>query len=178
MTQYVLLLRGINVGGNQKVPMAQLKAMLAKLDFEQITTLLNSGNAIFSAKEKDPEQLQSKLQDSLRKEFGFEFSALVIKASMISKLINGQPFQQEAITMSTRLYISFLNGVPPNPPALPYTNQNAGQRIISQTEKTIHSVVDISIVQSTEAMANLQKMYGKQITTRNWNTIEKIGGKL
>ena len=59
--KYVLLLRGINVGGNKKVPMAELKKALAALGFENIKTLLNSGNVVFETEQTPENKLVEKI---------------------------------------------------------------------------------------------------------------------
>ena len=57
MARYVALLRGINVGGNKKVPMAQLRELLEGLGYTDVATLLQSGNAVFTSKERSPANL-------------------------------------------------------------------------------------------------------------------------
>ena len=65
--RYVAFLRGINVGGHHKVPMAELRLIMEELGFEKVITLLNSGNIIFDATTKYPEDLEKKSQRNLRK---------------------------------------------------------------------------------------------------------------
>ena len=63
MKRYVALLRGINISGKIKVPMAELKTGFEKLAFEEVKTYLNSGNVIFSSDEDDTKKLTKQIQD-------------------------------------------------------------------------------------------------------------------
>ena len=70
MARLIALLRGINVGGNKKVPMARLRALLEGLGYTEVATLLQSGNAVFTAKEK-PEAVRRALEAALKADFCF-----------------------------------------------------------------------------------------------------------
>lgn len=72
MTSYLALLRGINVGGNKKVPMAELKKLFAKLGYSDVSTYINSGNVLFSSSRKDISAMTKEIEAALEKTFGFE----------------------------------------------------------------------------------------------------------
>lgn len=90
MNQYVALLRGINVGGHHKIPMADLRLELEKLNFENVVTFLNSGNILFETTEGD---LENKISQSLDRRFGFAVPVIVKKAETIGNLFKNDPFQ-------------------------------------------------------------------------------------
>lgn len=77
MTTYVALLRGINVGGNNKVEMKQLRAVFETLGFSNVTTYINSGNVIFTSPRKDTERFVSEIEGAIRKSFGFAVRVIV-----------------------------------------------------------------------------------------------------
>jgi len=77
--KYVAFLRGINVGGHHKVPMADLRKELEKLGFENVETLLNSANIIFEAISDYEENLEKKISAHLEKSFGFPIPTIVRK---------------------------------------------------------------------------------------------------
>lgn len=104
---YVSFLRGINVGGNHKVPMAELRKEMTNLGFEKVATLLNSGNVIFETSPAPEDELEEAIGSHLRKVFGFPVPVLVRKSSVVLDLIQNNPFEQVEITQNTRLYISF-----------------------------------------------------------------------
>ena len=175
---YVAFLRGINVGGHHKVPMADLRKELEKLDFENVETLLNSGNIIFEAIDDNEENLEKKISLHLEKSFGFPVPSIVRKCEMISELLNNNPFKDVKLTKDIRLYVSFLQEDVQTKLKLPWTSSDNSYKIIGKIEKNILSVLDMSISKTPKAMEELERYFGKNITTRNWNTIKRIEKKL
>jgi uncharacterized protein (DUF1697 family) len=172
--KYVAFLRGINVGGHHKVPMAELRAELEKLNFKNIVTLLNSGNIIF---ESNDINLENKISEQLEKSFGFPIPTIVRKSEMISELLNNNPFKNVKITKDIRLYVSFLQKNNATKLKLPWKSSDNSYIIIEKREQSIFSVLNLSVSKTPKAMEALEKYYGKDITTRNWNTIERVGKK-
>jgi uncharacterized protein (DUF1697 family) len=180
MQKYVALLRGINVGGNKKVPMAELKKVLEKSGLINVKTLLASGNVVFSQRDGFPEsnsnilQLQRLIPSIIEKEFGFPVPVLLRTHKEIEKIIELNPFKEIKVTPQIRLYVTFLFENPEKKSTASYISKDESFKIILLSDKTVFSVLDLSISNTPEAMNMLEKIYGKNITTRNWNTILKI----
>lgn len=173
--KFIALLRGINVGGHHKVPMAQLKQELEKLGCSNIVTLLNSGNVTFES--EDRVELESKIEAHLRQAFGFPIPVLLRDFEEISTMVKSNPFEHIEVTDDTRLYVSFLKNAQKNNVALPYLSRDGSFQIIAIIEGTIFSVLDLSKGKTVKGMDDLEKLFGKEITTRNWNTIIKLACK-
>jgi uncharacterized protein (DUF1697 family) len=88
--KYAALLRGINVGGNKRVEMKRLKAMLEKLGYVEVKTYLNSGNAIFES-DKKAVDITKGFSDAFKTEFGFDIPTLIISIKQIQKIIKQIP---------------------------------------------------------------------------------------
>ena len=176
-TTYVAFLRGINVGGHHKVPMADLKEEMAALGFSEVETLLNSGNIIFSSPEKEEMEIEGSIAARLESTYGFQVPVLVRKGEEMLQLFKSDPFEEVDITHDIRLYVSFLKQHPQEI-QLPWVSEDQSFRILEIQGRTVCSVLDISKMGSTKAMEALEKIFGKNITTRNWNTVEKIAAKL
>jgi uncharacterized protein (DUF1697 family) len=88
--KYIALLRGINAGGNRKVEMKKLKALFECLGFENVSTYINSGNAIFEGKGKT-QDIRNKIELNLKKEFGFAIPTLVKTVKEIRKITEAIP---------------------------------------------------------------------------------------
>lgn len=176
--KFIAFLRGINVGGHHKVPMAELRLALEQLGFEQVITLLNSGNIIFDAPSSDPNELEAVISEKLASTFGFPVPTIIRKANMIQHLFDDAPFQDIEIHKDIRLYVSFLMGDNQSDLELPWTSSDSSFSILSERNKTIISVLDLSVTKTPKAMEIMEKSYGKDITTRNWKTIERIVAKL
>jgi len=175
MNKYVALLRGINVGGNKKVPMADLKKLLASLGFEDVKTLLNSGNVVFGGKAIPIDRLEKKLETAIEKEFGFPVPVIARSSENMKNLFESDPFAEIEVTKNIRLYLSFLKTEPKEIPAIPWQTADGAFRILSYRNYTVISVLDLSKTKSVDGMKALEKLFGKDITTRNWNTVLKIG---
>ena len=176
--KYVAFLRGINVGGHHKVPMADLKKELQKLELENIVTLLNSGNIIFDSSSESISMLEKKVSEHLKKSFGFSIPTIIRKSELIYELLNKNPFKDVKLTKDIRLYVSFLRKNDKTNLKLPWKSSDNSYIIIGKNDQTILSVLDLSISKTPKAMGALEKYFGKDITTRNWKTIERIGLKL
>ncbi len=170
MNKFVSLLRGINVGGHKKVPMADLKKHYEKLGFINVKTLLNSGNVVFEGDESD----LPKIPDDLEKAYGFKIPVITIPFDRVSKIVDKDPFKNIEVTHKTRLYVTFLPQKHNDPLEIPYSSDDNSFQIIDQTDTSIFSVLDLEKAGTVDAMKILEKAYGKNITTRNFNTILKI----
>lgn len=172
--KYIVFLRGINVGGHHKVPMAQLKELFALLGYVNLTTILNSGNIIFESQNKTESKLEKEMEIALHKKFGFSIPVLLLNASDFSEIIQLNPFKDEVVTKSTRLYVSFLKNVPTQKMELPWISDDQSFRIIQVTKNAVFSVLNLEVTATPKGMESLEKFFGKDITTRNWNTLDKM----
>ena len=170
----VAFLRGINVGGHHKVPMAELKATLAGMGFSNIKTLLNSGNVVFTTAPTDIAALEARMTEALEKKFGFPIPVLIRKMEDIQGIVASNPFKDIEVHKDLRLYITFLRNDVKDNLNLPWTSPDGAFRILSSDDKMLVSTVDISKTKTTDAMNVLDKNFTKDITTRNWNTLVKI----
>lgn len=175
---YIALLRGINVSGHHKVPMADLKSEMNKLGFENITTLLNTGNVIFESKEASAELLEEQISTHLEDVFAFPIPVMLRNSERYKALIEADPFKDIEVKKETRLYVTFFKTKPEKELDIPWSSEDKSFQIISNHGHCICSVLDLSIGQSTKSMDMLAKFYGKNITTRNWNTLKKIYDKI
>ena len=176
--KYVAFLRGINVSGHHKVPMIELLKEMEKLHFEKVVTLLNSGNIVFEAIADDLENREKTISEHLEKAFGFPIPTILRKSEMIYRLLSNNPFKNVILTKDIRLYVSFLRKDTETDLPLPWTSDDNSYKIISKSDKTISSVLDLSISNTPKGMEVLERHFGKDITTRNWNTIKRIEKKL
>lgn len=109
MKTYIALLRGINVSGQKKIPMANLRELLAKNGLESVQTYIQSGNIIFKSSEDDKEHLQLKIRNAIKKEFGFEVPVIVKTPTEIQKIFDDCPFNEEEKMNS---YFMMLYSIP------------------------------------------------------------------
>ena len=174
MQNYVALLRGINVGGHHKVPMQLLCDEMKQLGFTEINTLLNSGNVIFYAEDKEVARIENTIAIHLQQVFGFSIPVILIPKQEISGIVDSEPFRKIKQTKDTRLYVSFLQRKPEDEPSLPQATDDDSFRILDLKGRAVFSVLDLSKNKTTKAMEILEQLFGKNLTTRNLNTLIKI----
>lgn len=91
MKRYVALLRGINIGGKNKIPMAELKKEFEELGFEEVKTYLNSGNVIFSSDNDSIEKLTKLIETAMKNQFGFNIPVLVMLKDKLGDILHNAP---------------------------------------------------------------------------------------
>lgn len=174
MIDYAAFLRGINVGGFN-IKMDQLRATFAELGFENVKTVLASGNVLFRAVATNEDVLTAEIEQKLLATFGREIDVLVRKVDELQRLAGTGPFAGVTVTPDTRLYVTFLSGESRSNLKIPYESPDRSFRIIHASKREVCAVLTLSPNSRTvDLMSFLEKEYGRQITTRNWNTIAKM----
>lgn len=113
MYRYIVLLRGINVGANRKVPMADLKNLCAKLGLLNVQTYIQSGNIIFElAIPESFSDLEERLHQSVSESFGFDIPVIVRTAEVMEKSVANNPFLKEKDVDIEKLHLTFLKETP------------------------------------------------------------------
>lgn len=177
VSKYAAFLRGINVGGNNPVPMAALKKLFEQLGFGGVKTLLASGNVAFEAVEQNEAKLRDTITGALEKKFGFKIGLILRSVAHLEQLIASNPFKSIDVTPDTRLYVTFLSGEGTRAGQLkvPYEAVGKNFKILKATGTEVFSVAWLGKgAQTVEAMAVIEKEWGRTVTTRNWNTVNKL----
>jgi uncharacterized protein (DUF1697 family) len=174
MLKLVGFLRGINVGGRHKVPMAELKAKFLDLGFKNIRTLLNSGNVAFETKTANIIELENQIECHLAKSFGFAIPVVLRSQQEMLEIVLQDPFAMIPMHKDIRLYVTFLKNPATAKLEIPYVSNDNSFTIISMEDRTIFSVLNLSCSSTPKGMDDLEKLFGKNLTTRNWNTIQKV----
>ncbi|MHB8894719.1 MAG: DUF1697 domain-containing protein [Candidatus Geothermincolia bacterium] len=172
-------LRGINVGGRKPVKMDALKTAFESLGFSDVRTVLASGNVLFESPETDPSRVAARIRDGLAEIFGGGPGVMVRTAGDINDLAGSDPFRAVKLTPQTRLYVTFLAEEPVGGLQVPYESPEGDLKILEASRSAVFSVVELSEARgTTELMKVLEQKLGRDITTRNWNTILKIRNKM
>jgi uncharacterized protein (DUF1697 family) len=112
MARYISILRGINVGGNRKILMKDLKSLYEGLGFSKVETYIQSGNVIFDADETETSVLENKFHKVIAETFGFDVPVIVRTAEEWAKSIGNNPFWKEKDADIDRLHLTCLKEVP------------------------------------------------------------------
>jgi uncharacterized protein (DUF1697 family) len=111
MASHVALLRGINVGGRNKVPMADLRELVAALGHTGVTTYIQSGNVLFSTADTDDAALAAALETAISERFGIWASVVVLSRDELAEVLAGNPYRDEP--NPKLVHVVFLNARPP-----------------------------------------------------------------
>lgn len=91
MKRYIALLRGINISGKNKVPMAELRKCFEALDFMEVKTCLNSGNVIFSCKNTEAAELANRIERMIQHQFSLNIPVFVIPQEELADILRHAP---------------------------------------------------------------------------------------
>lgn len=177
-THYVLLLRGINVGGKNKMSMATLKACLEEQGFEDVVTYINSGNLIVRSK-LDAKSVASKIETLLPQKFKLDSSiikVLAIDGATYKKIVSQAPPDFGSDLTNYRYDVIFLMGITP----ADAMRQIAAREGIDHAWQGDHAIYyrrpSLTSPEATKSYLGkvTQHPIYQSITIRNWNTTTKL----
>jgi uncharacterized protein (DUF1697 family) len=168
MTQYVAFPRGINAGHSMK--MAELKAVFESLGYDEVKTVLASGNVLFETKKTAEATLTRQIEKALSEAFGARIPVVIRTRAELERLAKRNPFAKVASDAKARPFVTFLKKTP-RKRELP---EGEGYEILAIVERTVCSVVDLSGGTTPGLMRVLDKEFGDEVTTRGWSTVEKV----
>ena len=109
MQTYIALLRGINVGGHKKILMAELRALLEKLNFKNVQTYIQSGNVVFQSSVEDINSIENTIKDQILNQYNFEVPVLVKTPQELRSIFDSCPFSDDKKVNS---YFTLLYSIP------------------------------------------------------------------
>ena len=172
---YLSLLRGINVSGQKKIKMADLKQLYESLGYQGVTTYIQSGNVIFETAETDMNELKQALEKAIRQKYGFFVPVEVRINRQLHKIIADFPYDRvHADEDGKRYLITFLSELPDQ------SKIDHLQRLVTPPERLT--------VKGREVYLHCPESYGKSklsnnfieaklgisATTRNWKSVIKL----
>jgi uncharacterized protein (DUF1697 family) len=175
MTSYVALLRGINVGGNNILPMKDFRDLLAAFGCEDVATYIQSGNAVFKH-DSDSASLSESIAAAIASSFGFEPSVVVLSAAEFASVVAECPFAAEAIKPNL-LYAWFLRDAATAVDTERLDDVASGGEEFVLTDSAFYFHAPNGIGRSKLA-GLVEKCLGVPATARNWRTISKIAEML
>ncbi len=178
--RYVAFLRGINVGGHKPVKMADVSAAFEAMGFQNVETVLASGNVIFETPPgaglpDNALDLAVHIEQHLQQAFGYPIAMALRALADLQRLVDSEPFKGVPITPDTRLYVTFLSDPAKSRPDFTYSAPEGDLRIARVGPGEVCSVLTLSPARgTTDLMALLEREFGGGVTTRSWNTVKKV----
>jgi uncharacterized protein (DUF1697 family) len=112
MQTYIAILRGINVSGQKMIPMKELKSLFEALNFQEVSTYIQSGNVLFRAEPTDPQVLAARIESQLLDQYHFQVPVLIRTAGDLQAAMGRNPFLQQSNIEADKLHITFLADIP------------------------------------------------------------------
>jgi uncharacterized protein (DUF1697 family) len=170
-------LRGVNVGGNQKLDMPTLRQLLGDLGFSDVRTYLQSGNAVFSYGASKQDELATRIEGAIEKQFGFAPRVLLRTAAQLDEAIASDPLIDVATDPSKHL-VGFLIDSPSASAAKQAEAQSSGNDLIRVVGSHLYMWCPGGVSRSPLFKVNFDKLLGTTVSMRNWNTVMKVAGLL
>ncbi|MFN2122278.1 MAG: DUF1697 domain-containing protein [Candidatus Promineifilaceae bacterium] len=172
MITYICLLRGINVGGNNRLPMKELRSLLENMDLQNVQTYIQSGNVVFLSQEQDAAVLSAEISAAIKDSFGFQPQVLILTGEELAAAMTANPFPEaEAEPKSLHLY--FMASAPKNPDlaALEALRQESERFQLRDRVFYLHAPDGIG---RSKLAVKVEKALAEPATARNWRSVDKI----
>ncbi len=173
VTPHIALLRGINVGGRNRIPMAELRALAASLGWKEVRTYIQSGNLIFAA-DGPAAKLEAELEAAIARDFGLAIPVLVRSVAEWNAYAGDDPFP-EAVSTEPHLVMLALSKR-----ALAEGAEDALRARAADGEVIVRAGVALwvhfqgGVARSKLSPALLDRLAGSPVTMRNWLTVQKL----
>ena len=172
MKTWIALFRGINVGGNNKLPMKELASLLEGLGLSGVCTYIQSGNVVFRSARGTAEKWSGEIRRAVEVRFGFSPWVLVMEATALRKIATANPFPHAEADHKT-LHL-FFTAAPPD------GADRAGLDALKSPTETWAIVGPVFYLHAPEGIgrsrlaARAERLLGVEATARNWRTVREV----
>lgn len=173
MNNCVALLRGINVGGKNKIPMTELKSLFASLGLEDVVTYIQSGNVVFRSPAGDAQDIAAGIQKRIAEDFGFSVTVLLRTPAELGEITECNPFLRGEADLS-KLHVVFLDGPPPADGVAQLDPGRSPPDEFSMSGREIYLHLPNGAGRSKLTIDYFERVLGIAATARNWNTLLKL----
>lgn len=169
MPTYISILRGINVSGQKKIKMADLKVLFEKLGFINVQTYIQSGNIVFQFKETKAATLQQTIFNAIQKEYGFDVPNLILTPQEVESTLKNNPFKN-----IEQVYFTFLSELPTQENIDKLATYNYPDEYYELEGKIIYSHFPNGAGRAKMSNNFFENKLKVMATSRNLNTTKKL----
>jgi uncharacterized protein (DUF1697 family) len=167
--KYIALLRAVNVGGHNKVPMADFRALLSDLGHGDVRTFIQSGNAVFSSDRNDSDTMEREIEAAIRQFFTVETPVMIRASDELADVVASNPFPETGI-----LHVAFLSGQPEENRLAQLDPQQFAPDAFAPGHRALYLLNANGVHKSKLTHTIIERRLGVKQTTRNWNTVNKL----
>jgi len=172
--RYIVLLRGINVSGKNKLKMADLRAMLEAMNFGNVQTYIQSGNIIFEHPKTPSSTLEERIKGQLMERFGYDIPVLALTVDELKDIFNHNPFLTKRNEDIAKLYVTILKEKPDNERVSVVKEIEYKTDEFEMRDKLIYVFSPGGYGRTKFTNNFFEAKLKVQATTRNWKTITKL----
>lgn len=170
---YVGLLRGVNVGGKNKLPMAKLQQIFEDAGCREVETYIQSGNVVFVASEARARRVPAAVRRAIADAFGYEVPVVTRASAELRKVIRANPFVREGVDPKA-LHVAFLADKPTAAEAKALDPDRSPRDRFIVRGREIFLCLPNGVARSKLTNAYLDSMLGTTSTLRNWKTVLRL----
>jgi len=174
MAVIICLLRGVNVGGHNKCPMQELRALCELLKLEKPQTYVQSGNVVFRTKETNLASLTARFRNAFEKKFGFRPEVVLRTAAELKAAVARNPFGKRAAEEPAKLALMFLAEKPGRGAEAVLAKLPRGREEMRLDGRDLYIYFPEGMGQSKLPWPTLGEKLGTSGTARNWNTVTTL----
>jgi uncharacterized protein (DUF1697 family) len=174
MNTYISFLRGINVSGQKKIKMTELKTVYQCLNYNDVTTYIQSGNVIFKSPESDSANLVMAIEQSIDTTFGYQVTVLLRKKEDLDTIISINPFLKIENVNSDKLHVTFLTAEPEKTIIAALNEVQSGQDVFRVFGREIFLYCPDGYGRTKLTNTFFEIKLGISASTRNWNTVTML----
>lgn len=174
MPVLISMLRGVNVGGHNKIKMEALRALYESLKFADPRTYVQSGNVIFRTKEKNSPALAKKIQNAIERKFGFRPEVVLRTADELRAAIAASPFATRRELEPGKILVTFLAGDPGPESHATLLTFKAYREELHLIGRELYIYFPDGAGKSKLPWSKVEKLVQTTGTARNWNSVTKM----
>lgn len=170
----VSLLRGINVGGRNKIRMADLRDMYRDLGLSNVQSLLQSGNVLFETAEADLAGVGRELEAAIRAAFGLDIHVILRSSAEFDEVFSRHRFSDAQLLEPRKIAVVFLSDAADGAAVDQLRESNPGQEILQANGRELYIFYSDGMARSKLDSSRIERALGLHSTARNWNTCTRI----
>ena len=174
MVVYISLLRGINVSGQNKIAMPELRQLYESLGLGDIQTYVQSGNVIFTSQPADEAVLAQAIEARIEQQFGYTLPVFVRGVQDFERMIAGNPFLNREVEDPTLLHVTFLYQAAPVEKLLDTASPNPDGDEFVPGEREIYLFCPNGYGRTKFNNGFFERKLKVAATTRNWKTVKAL----
>ncbi len=173
--KYISILRGINVSGQKKIKMADLKSMYELLGFQNVVTYIQSGNVVFDTKVKNKADLKTMIEDAIEKKYKFHAPVEIRTNRDIENIIKNIPFGSvDLVEDGTKVLVTFLSSKPSEAKVSDIQKYVVAPEKLVVRGKEVYLYCPNGYGRSKLSNTFLEHKLEVEATTRNWKSVHKL----